>query len=112
MPLDMTGESRQNLTLALRLMTEALDILDASHAPGEIGSILDLAIVRLGETLVQGATPDAQTLLVELKREFTIVDAEVGHKPSPWDVRADDALPQDEMSVKTSAANDILTKLP
>lgn len=36
---------------ALRLMTQALDILDQEKAPGDIGAHLDLAIHRLRETL-------------------------------------------------------------
>jgi hypothetical protein len=39
------------LSRALALMTSALQLLDQSAAPHEIGAHLDLAIVRLSEVL-------------------------------------------------------------
>ena len=51
MRLVTTPESRLELSRALRLMSEALDILDELGAPGDIGGILDLAVARLAKLL-------------------------------------------------------------
>lgn len=41
------------LALALHLMTQALEILDAERGPGDVGAHLDLAIQRLKESIAQ-----------------------------------------------------------
>jgi hypothetical protein len=57
-PSSKFGESKW--TLALRQLTEALELLDESHAPPEIGAELDLAIHRLQEAIGRaGASPPA-----------------------------------------------------
>lgn len=47
MPILVTPESELRLSKALGNMVEALGILDDLDAPGEIGRLLDHAIVRL-----------------------------------------------------------------
>lgn len=87
MRLVTTPESRLELSRALRLMAEALDILDELGAPGEIGGTLDLAASRLQNILERedGAAIGADTLTVQLKRELN--DVWPGDEPSPWDLR-------------------------
>lgn len=87
MHLITTPESRLELSRALRFMTEALDILDEFDAPGEIGSMLDLAVARLERILDyddQAAT-GVQMLMYPLEREFNAPASSVC-KPSPWDI--------------------------
>jgi hypothetical protein len=51
---------RNKWTLALRRLTEALQLLDESNAPPEIGAELDLAIHRLQDAIRSaGASPSA-----------------------------------------------------
>ena len=84
------SQSRLYLSRARRLMTDALAILDALDAPGDIGSTLDLAIAKL-EKYLDGddrLATDAKALMSQLQREF----ADAGtreQKPNPW------ALPRD-----------------
>ncbi len=88
MRLITTAEARLELARALRLMTEALDILDALHAPGAIGSTLDLAISRLEGHLNEDeqAATGVRTLLAQLEREFAAAPAIGEVQPSPWDI--------------------------
>ena len=86
MRLITTPESRLQLSSALRLMAEALDILDALDAPGEIGSMVDLAASRLEQILGYDdpAATGTQRLISQLEREFAAAS-----KPcrlSPWDI--------------------------
>ena len=88
MRIETTPQSRLELLRALRLMTEALAILDEVRAPGEIGSMLDLAIVRLDQRLGSGgeAAAELETLACNLEREFTDAPASNEQMPSPWEM--------------------------
>jgi len=44
---------------ALALMREALDLLDGARAPAHLGAHLDLAIVRLAESIPAGTPKGA-----------------------------------------------------
>ena len=85
----ITAESRLELSRALHLMTEALDILDELRAPGEIGSILDLAATQLEKILDHDkrAAPAVQTLMFQLERELAAAPGSSISKPSPWEFR-------------------------
>ena len=52
-PLELGGDSAVMMTEALQHMRIALDLVDRSRAPADIGAYLDLAIVKL-----QNAIPD------------------------------------------------------
>ena len=71
MPLMDTPQKRGNLARALRLMGQALDILDRANAPGAIGSTLDLAAARLQGLLDEGdgAPGNAPMTMAELERD-------------------------------------------
>ena len=86
MRLIPTPESRLELARAARLMARALDILDEVRAPGEIGSMLDLAMVRLERCLDHDdrATAGVKTLMAQLEREFAAAPAGGDDVPSPW----------------------------
>ena len=81
-------ESRFELSEALRLMTAALDVLDELQVPGEIGSILDLAIARLDKFLHHGdhSATSVQALTSQLERELAASPASDGSRPSPWEI--------------------------
>lgn len=81
MRLVTTPEARLQLTKALGMMTNALDILDSYDAPGEIGSTLDLAIVRLERAVGQDDhRPTAiHHLISQLERELA-----AAHAGSAW----------------------------
>lgn len=87
MRLITTPESRLELSKALRLMTQALDILDELAAPCEIGSCLDLAVARLVNLLGhdEEAIGGVQELMAKLEREYLIAPGESELQPSPWD---------------------------
>lgn len=87
MHLIISPESRLELSRALRLMTDALDILDEVEAPGKIGSTLDLAVVRLEKFLARDRPADlgAQRLISQLQHELGACRAGDERKPSPWD---------------------------
>ena len=51
MTSDGSGSLQQDGTAALRLMEEAIILLDRCEAPGEIGAQLDHAIQRLRDAL-------------------------------------------------------------
>jgi hypothetical protein len=51
MKTDGSGSLQQDGTEALRLMEEAIGLLDRCDAPGEIGAQLDHAIQRLRDVL-------------------------------------------------------------
>lgn len=89
MRLITTPESRLELSKALRLMTQALDVLDEIAAPCEIGSYLDLAVTRLENLLGhdEEATGGVQELMAKLEREYLISRGESELQPSPWDFR-------------------------
>jgi hypothetical protein len=74
--------------MALHLMTEALDMLDALCAPGEIGSALDLAVARLEKFLGHDdhSATRVQTLTSQLERELAAALAGSGTKPNPWEI--------------------------
>lgn len=88
MRLITTSDSRLELSKALQLMTEALDLLDEIDAPGEIGSMLDLAVSRLERFLDRDdqTANRVQTLMSQLEREFSAASANSGFKPSPWNI--------------------------
>jgi hypothetical protein len=55
-----SSEAGSKWTLALRQLIEALQLLDESNAPPEIGAGLDLAIHRLQEAIRSvGGSPSA-----------------------------------------------------
>ena len=65
--LDFTPEpAPRALSHALELMRSALNVLDASRAPAEIGAHLDLAICRL-EAVLDSSAPDAKQPLRHAK---------------------------------------------
>lgn len=71
MRLTLTARSRLELSRALRLTKEALEILDELHAPGEIGATLDLAASKLHNLLSQDQTEtEVQALIGQLEREL------------------------------------------
>lgn len=84
----ITRQTRLELQKALRLMTDALDILDDLRAPGVIGSTLDLAIARLEEVL--GRSDDKEngleTLNSQLEHELSTGPISNEPKPSPWEI--------------------------
>lgn len=88
MRLITTPESRPELSKALRLMAEALDILDDLGAPGEIGSMLDLAFARLEQLLDRDdeAVSGVERLMSQLEGELTAAHASSECAPSPWDI--------------------------
>ena len=51
--------SRDNVTEALSLMIEALELIDANQGPDDVGAHLDLAIHRLKEWIVSGQAKSA-----------------------------------------------------
>jgi hypothetical protein len=58
---NMPGQSQDPSALdqmhkALALMREALDLLDGARAPAHLGAHLDLAIVRLAESIPAATT--------------------------------------------------------
>jgi len=75
---------KAELPEALARMSEALRILDAAGAPGEIGSHLDLAIARLEEQLGidlrEPASPDQFLSLLD-----TNPKDETAEPKSAWD---------------------------
>ncbi len=75
----------------MRLMTEALDILDEIGAPGEIGSMLDFAAARMEKWIDRNVEAEGclQALMPELEREFNADPASSKSDPSPWDIRFD-----------------------
>jgi hypothetical protein len=81
-------QTRLELQNAFRLMTDALDILDDLHAPGVIGSTLDLAIVRLAEVLGRSDHEEngLETLNSQLERELSTGPISSEPKPSPWGI--------------------------
>lgn len=88
MHLIATLESRLEFSRALRLMTDALDILDEFHAPGVIGSMLDLAIAKLERFLDEDdqAASDVHMLKSKLEREFVDTSVVGERKPIPWEI--------------------------
>jgi hypothetical protein len=65
----MPGQSQDpdaldQMRKALALMREALDLLDGARAPAHLGAHLDLAIVRLAESIpaatTKGESPPAE----------------------------------------------------
>jgi hypothetical protein len=48
---DSLGSAGSKLAEAMTLMQQALQLLDETDAPADIGAHLDLAIVRLGEAM-------------------------------------------------------------
>lgn len=84
----ITVESRLELSMALYLMTQALDILDELSAPGEIGSTLDLAVTRLEKFLDHGghSATCAHMLISQLERELAAAHTGNESKPSPWEI--------------------------
>ena len=87
MRLATTPESMVELSKALRLMTDALVILDDLGVPAEIGGMLDLAAVRLGKVLVpaDGAKTDVEHQIARLERELGMARPRGQHEASPWD---------------------------
>lgn len=83
-----TPESRLELSRAMSLMSQALEILDELHAPGEIGSMLDLAVARLQKVLdLDDQAPAAmEALMIELEREFIGATAASECNPNPWKI--------------------------
>lgn len=81
-------ESRLELSRAMSLMSKALEILDELQAPGEIGSMLDLAVARLEKVIDQNdqAPATLETLMIQLEREFTAPAAGDECKPNPWNI--------------------------
>ena len=47
------------VTEALQLMKRALELLDTTSAPAEIGAYLDMALTRLQEAVVRVIPPEA-----------------------------------------------------
>lgn len=84
----ISRQTRPELQKALRLMTDALDILDDLRAPGVIGSTLDIAIARLEEVLGHGdhEENDLETLNIQVKRELSTGSTSSEPKPSPWEI--------------------------
>ncbi len=87
MRLLTTPEAFPRLSEALGHMVEALAILDEINAPGEIGSLLDHAIVKLKTTLPQKGGPPSsvQMLMNQLERELLAGATNVNPAPSPWE---------------------------
>lgn len=87
MRLVTTPESRLELSRALRLMSEALDILDELGAPGDIGGILDLAVARLAKLLDRKDpfATGAQEFIAQLERELGMVRPRGTRELSPWE---------------------------
>jgi hypothetical protein len=88
MGLVTTPEARLQLTRALGMMTNALEILDTHDAPGEIGSTLDLAIARLERAIGQDDRRPAgdHHLTFELKWELAVAHAGSTPQPCPWEI--------------------------
>lgn len=82
------SKGQPQLSRALGQMVEALEILDELNAPGDIGSLLDLAIVRLGTELGldHHGTTSVEALLARLGADSPAMEAELGNSASPWDI--------------------------
>ena len=84
-----TPEHRLGLESAVRLMSEALAVLDELDAPGEIGSMLDLAVARLEKFRDQDdqAMTGVKAMMCQLEEEFAAAAATApcsDSKPNPW----------------------------
>ena len=58
---ELPGLAESKLADAMALMQRALQLLDETQAPADIGAHLDLAIVRLGEATARASGCQAQT---------------------------------------------------
>ena len=81
-----TPESRLELSRALGLIAEALDILDEIGAPGEIGGTLDLAASRLQDHIDRedSVATGVEALIAQLQGELNDVRLSDGRARSPW----------------------------
>lgn len=82
-----TPQARLALSKASGLMSEALELLDETHAPGRIGATLDMAIARLEEFLGRDEqAPGIQELMAQLEREFADTPTLGASRPNPWQI--------------------------
>ena len=58
---ELPDRTESKLADAMALMQRALQLLDQTQAPADIGAHLDLAIVRLGEATAQASGSQVQT---------------------------------------------------
>ena len=84
----LTSDSRLELSRALHLMLDALDVLDQAGAPGEVGSTLDLAIMRLLQILGRNgrAGTGLEALMSRLLNESDAAAGGERERPSPWPI--------------------------
>lgn len=86
MRLLLATASAAHLAEARRHMTEALEILDGLDAPGEIGTLLDLAIVRLEKIAGAGNRTETtvQRLIDQLEQELAVGTEATEGETDPW----------------------------
>lgn len=76
-------EASIQLSNALQQMRMALGILDQVEALGDVGAILDLAIVRLEEWLGSSGPANVAAMIDQIERELSASPA------SPWNAQSD-----------------------
>lgn len=79
------SKRRRDWAQALRLMESALEMLDASGAPGDASSHLDLAITRLASTIGSAAVRDPHHLRRQIEEALALDVSGGGHSVPIWD---------------------------
>ena len=78
-----SDEASIQLSNALQQMRLALSILDQVEARGDVGAILDLAIVRLEEWLGRCSPANVEAMIARLERELAASPS------TPWNASLD-----------------------